>query len=256
MIRQTLAATAAALLSLPAWAHVSYNGRDFGTLTGLNEASVTIANQAVAGNFGWADAADADWGDSHKARWFKFTLTNEALVTFSVAAKADATATSLGGFVPAFSLYRGLAPITIDAQGTSNAPYDTAAPTLAWRDTLGFATEGAWNALGDFKIGNDAGVLGELTHIGHAADGIGTLGDGLADGLTRATFRLSAGTYSLVVGGNVYGAQQAGAPGNTGNFGISASLSVSPISAVPEPGSFALAAIGLALLGWRQAGKR
>ena len=153
MIRQTLAATAAALLSLPTWAHVSYSGRDFGTLTGLNEASVTIANQAVAGNFGWADAADADWGDSHKARWFKFTLANAADVTITAAAKADATTTSVGGLTPAFSLYQGVAP---------SAAYDTAAVTQAWRDTLGFATEGAWNALGDFKIGNDSGVLGDL----------------------------------------------------------------------------------------------
>lgn len=242
MFRSAFIAGAAALACLPAWSHVSYTGRDFGTFTGLEDTSVTIANQAISGNFGWADAADADWGDSHKARWFRFTLTHDADVTITAAAKASATASSVGGLVPAFSLYRGLVPTTVDAEGVASLSYDTSSSTQAWRATLPFTVEGAWNALGDFKIGNDAGVLGDLIHIGHSADGTGLHGDGNADGQTSQTFRLAAGTYSLVIGGNVYDAQNAGVPGNTGSFGVSATLAV---SAVPEPSSVALVAAGL-----------
>ena len=242
MFRSAFIAAAAALACLPALSHVSYTGRDFGTLTGLEDLSVSITNQAVSGNFGWADAADADWGDSHKARWFRFTLTHDADVTITAAAKADATVSSVGGLVPAFSLYRGLAPITIDTQGNSSLSYDSATVSQAWRATLPFVTEGAWNALGDFKMGNDAGVLGDLIHIGHSADGTGAHGDGDADGQTTRTFRLPAGTYSLVIGGNVYEAQTAGMPGNTGSFGLSATLSISP---VPEPSGVGLVSAGL-----------
>lgn len=230
MFRSALIAGVAALACASAWSHVSYSGRDFGSFTGLEDATATISNQAIAGNFGWADAADADWGDSHKARWFKFTLANAADVTITTAAKADATATSVGGLTPAFSLYLGAAP---------SAAYDTAAVTQAWRDTLGFATEGAWNALGDFKIGNDSGVLGDLIYQGHSTSTI-------AGGQTSATFRLAAGTYSIIVSGNVYDAQNAGAPGNTGNFGVSTTLSV---SAVPEPTSVAMVMAGALAIG-------
>lgn len=242
MFRSAFIAGAAALACLPAWAHVSYTGRDFGTFTGLQDTSVTIANQAISGNFGWADAADADWGDSHKARWFRFTLTHDADVTITAAAKANATASSVGGLVPAFSLYQGLAPITIGSDGTTHLSYDTAPVSANWRASLPFTTEGSWHALGDFKVGNDAGVLGDLIHIGHSADGTGAHGDGNADGQTSRSFRLAAGTYSLLIGGNVHDAQNAGAPGNTGSFGVSATLAV---SAVPEPSSAGLVAAGL-----------
>jgi hypothetical protein len=230
MFRSAFIAGAAALACASAWSHVSYSGRDFGSFTGLEHATATIANQAISGNFGWADAADADWGDSHKARWFKFTLSNEADVTITVAAKADATSTSVGGLTPAFSLYQGTAP---------SAAYDTSPVTQAWRDTLGFVTEGAWNALGDFKIGNDSGVLGDLVYQGHSASTT-------AGGQTTATFRLAAGTYSVIVSGNVYDAQNAGVPGNAGNFGVSTTLS---ISAVPEPTSVAMVMAGALAIG-------
>lgn len=230
MFRSAFIAGVAALACASAWSHVSYSGRDFGSFTGLEDASATIANQAISGNFGWADAADADWGDSHKARWFKFTLANAADVTVTTAAKADATTTSVGGLTPAFSLYQGVAP---------SAAYDTAAVTQTWRNTLGFATEGAWNALGDFKIGNDSGSLGDLIYQGHSASTT-------AGGQTSATFRLAAGTYSIVVGGNVYDAQNAGVPGNTGSFGVSTTLSV---SAVPEPTSVAMVMAGALAIG-------
>lgn len=120
------------LTSQSALAHVSYSGRDFGSFDGLSNQSVTIANQATR-SYSWADAADADWGHTHTGKWFTFTLTNDALVTISASALANATATSVGGLLLGFSLYAGKAPA---------AAYDATDVTLAYRNTLGFKTEG------------------------------------------------------------------------------------------------------------------
>lgn len=229
-----LAVLALSVLTTPhVQAHVSYSGRTFGTFDGLSNASATISNQTVSGNFGWADAADADWGDSHKVRWFQFTLTNAAEVTFTASANPGATPTPMGGLIPGFSLYSGVAP---------SAAHDGTDLTLAYRNSLGFPTEGALNTLGDFQIGNTS-TIKQLTFIGHALDGVGYLGDGAADGVTSRTFSLAAGTYSLIVGGGDYLAQLTRNPQFASAYGLTASLSVSP---VPEPSTYALALAGLA----------
>lgn len=238
-------AIAAALAALPASAHVSYSNRDFGTFSGLSAQTVTIANQAVTSNFGWADAADADWGDSHKVRWFKFMLTNEADVTISASAKANATGSSVGGLLPGFSLYSGLAP---------SAAYDNSVVSLAYRAGLGFPTEGSLNARGTFSIGNDGGAINPLTFIGYAVDGdkynfsagweAGIVGDGVKDGFVTKTFHLGAGTYSVAIGGADY-AQQFNPtdPAALKGYGISAT-----VAAVPEPETYALLLAGLGLM--------
>jgi MYXO-CTERM domain-containing protein len=231
----------ATLIALSAWtasaqAHVSYSGRDLGTFSGAVAATHTIANQTVSGNYGWADGADADWGDSHKLRWFKFTLGQSATVTLTASANPGATPASVGGLIPGFSLYSGLAP---------SAAYDTSAVSAAYRATLGFATEGAFNALGDFRIGNDSGVIQTLGFIGASLDGVGYLGDGSANGTTSRTFQLAAGTYSLLVGGGDYLAQLPGNPGLLQGYGVSTSISVTP---VPEPQALALALAGLGVV--------
>lgn len=224
-----------ALMASAAQAHVSYAGRDFGTFDGLSAASVTLSNQTVSGNFGWADAADADWGDSHKVRWFKFTLTNAAEVTFTASANPGATPTAIGGLIPAFSLYAGVAPASA---------HDGTDLTLAYRQSLGFTTEGGVNTLGDFQIGNTT-AINQLTFLGHSLDGVGYLGDGTADGVTSKTFSLAGGTYSLILGGGDYLAQLTSNPNFASAYGLSASLSVSP---VPEPSTYAFALTGLAVL--------
>jgi hypothetical protein len=65
-----------ACLANVAQAHITYSGRDLGSFTGLGAASATIANQAVTGNFGWADAADFNLGDSHKGKAASTWTTN------------------------------------------------------------------------------------------------------------------------------------------------------------------------------------
>jgi hypothetical protein len=229
--------TAGLLAASAASAHVSYTNRNLGTFTGTTIATNTISNQAIAGNWGWADAADADWGDSHKVRWFRFTLNNAADVTLTASANATATAASIGELIPGFSLYGGLAPA---------AAYDNATVTQAYRAALPFATEGALNTLGDFQIGNDSAAINTLSFIGHSLDGGGFLGDGNLNGTTSRTFSLAAGTYSLVVGGGDYFAQLPSNPDFSKPYGMSVSIAVTP---VPEPSAIAMVLAGLACAG-------
>lgn len=112
-IRPTLLAALLALgaAAPAARAHLTYSGRDFGSFTGLADATATISNQAITGNYGWADAADGVLGDSHKARAFRLHLDSPALVTISFEANPTATATSVGGLIPASPVYQGLAAV-------------------------------------------------------------------------------------------------------------------------------------------------
>ena len=84
-------------------AHLTYGGRDFGSFSGLTNASMTISNQTVTGNYGWAGAADGVLGDSHRGRAFRFHLDNAAFVNLTVSANPNATTNALGGLTPAFS---------------------------------------------------------------------------------------------------------------------------------------------------------
>lgn len=240
-------------------AHIGYTGRIFGTYSGTDLTS-TITNQRVSGEHGWADATDANLGDTHKTRAFRFSLTTNAWVTLSF----QGLAYTSGGLsysalaLPAFSLYRGVA---------AASTHDFSAISSAWRDaTYGTnATEGSLNALGDWKIGNDSGTtfadLSSFTYIGNAADGSsanygtpapsltltdgsnvpnGTInGDGNADGVVSGSFYLSAGDYSVFVGGANY----AGVNTNT-SYGIQGTF-----TAVPEPSTWALLTVSLAMVG-------
>lgn len=247
-----------AFASLPSSAHIGYTGRDFGSFSGTSTQTVTIANQAVSGNYGWADAADYNYGDSHKARAFRFTLDRAASVTFSVAANAGATSTSIDGLLPGFGLYEGLAHLA-----PHSADHDGAAITTAYLATLpGEAKEGAWVSTGDFQIGNDgnaahAAALSSFVFKGYAVDGTAAnfsnanpsvVGDGVADGQVSGSFLLAAGTYSIFVGGADYWAQSPVNPNLDRAYGMSATLSV---SAVPEAETWALMLLGLVAVGTR-----
>ncbi len=260
------ATRAVAVCAGHAQAHVSYTGRNFGTFDGVSSASVTISNQTVTGNWGWADATDATFdalatsgdtlrlGDSHKARAFRFRLDTTADVTFAVSAKADATATSVGGLLPGFSVYRGLAAISPYAASqtalASSADYDYSAATTAWRTSWAqanigaaadaSATMGAWNAMGDFAMGGDGDLPGDPAQLSmFLFQGFGADTD--LDGTATATLRLASGDYTIFVGGNDI--LDKDLPSGARAYGMSATLSV---AAVPEPETWAMLGIGLA----------
>ena len=88
-------------------AHISYTGRDFGALV-VGHPATSILTQTVSSSFGWADATDDDWGDSHRGRFFRFTLNTSASVMITVERNASGTGVA-GTFLPAFSLFSGLA---------------------------------------------------------------------------------------------------------------------------------------------------
>ena len=244
-----------------AHAHLSYTGRDFGTFTGLSYGSTTIANQAITGNYGWADAADGVLGDSHKGRAFRFHLDNDAYVSFTFSANPTATATSVGGLLPGFSVYQGLAAVSPFAATQtalpSSADHDFSDSSVAWRtawakDNLGpsfdaSATDGCWNALGQWKIGGDGdkpGDFAQLSTFNFRGYGV----DYDKDGAATAGFRLAAGDYTVMVGGNDILNKGSATAGSA--FGVTGTITV---TAVPEPGTWALAALGaFAILGMRR----
>lgn len=236
-----LAAVGACLLaSNSAQAHVSYSGRDFGSYSGLVFGSLTITNQTVTGNYGWADAADGILGDSHRGRAFRFHLDNAAYVSLKVSANASATTNSLGGLIPAFSIYSGLAAVApFAASQTTNAPsadHDPAAASVAWRTwwvqqnlnpaaTDPSPTDGSWNALGDWKIGGDGDLPGDFAQLSSLLYK-GSAADTSRAGTVTGSFLLPAGDYTIFIGGN----DLANKTANTAlsPHGISATLSVGP----------------------------
>jgi hypothetical protein len=243
-------------------AHVSYAGRDIisnGTFDGVSK--YTLAGQRVTSNYGWADAADADWGDSHRGRFLRFTLTAAANVTVDVAAQSG-VGSLLGDLVPGFSLYSGVVPHLShegsDAPGyVANHPgFLPTSPYFVENGSRVGDKEGAWRSLASFWLGNDAGASAQLLYVGHAFDGNGIdisgdrvtdlVGDGNSDGRVMAQFLLGPGTYSLVVGGASYISQYTEDAATWGaNRAFSASITLAP---VPEPETWALTAGGLVVL--------
>lgn len=237
------------MASLPAMAHVDYTNTNLGTFTGLSAATGSVSNTSVGGNYGWADAADANWGDSHKGRFLKFTLENPADVTLSVASTTMVPNSSGGVLLPGFSIYEGLAPYLA---------HDFTDLAFIWRDMQAgpAADEGYWNALGSFQTANEAGETGFLTFQGYAVDGTfdnnfgdattqpGVMGDGMADGMVSKSFSLDAGTYSVIVGGATYDA--AGTAAGNRSYHFNADIAVATI---PEPETYAMLLAGLGLIG-------
>ncbi len=234
-------------------AHIGYGGRNFGTFAGgsVIETRPDISITNVSSNFGWAAATDANFGDSHRTRAFRFTMASAGTVRLTVEGGP--------GLLPGVSLYRGLAHLAPDA-----ASHDGALASQTYLLALpGPTKSGAFNALGNWAIGNDpvyniannpaSGVaisasLRFFGYIGNMADGttsnygnaLGINGDGVADGFVTGTFHLAAGDYSFFVGGaNLSGE----GPAPYTNFGATVSLAV-----IPESSScllFGLAGLGL-----------
>lgn len=244
----------AGMASLPATAHVGYSGRNFGTFDDTY-ASSTVTGQAVTGNYGWIDGTDADYGDSHKLRPYRFTLLEPTNVTIGFEQATSQVTDHLGnvstsqlGLIPGFSLYQGLAHIA-----PINADTDSSDISLANRPDN---TEGSFRALTDWSIGNDPGSLNGMAipaslsffkYVGHAYDGIGYGSDGTLDSTISHTFMdLAPGDYSVFVGGADYFAQDSTNPDLLSTYGVTGTLIA---GVVPEPESYAMLLAGLGLMG-------
>jgi|LakMenEpi03Aug12_release.lakeMendotaPanAssembly.Ray.scaffolds.fasta_scaffold13202_12 hypothetical protein len=272
-----LAACAALLLNTHALAHIGYTGRNFGTWSYdngswssadvstnsnvlTNHNSVTISAANLSGRHGWADAADADFGDSHVGRFFRFTLNDAATINFAVTGGGLSSTNYVSGvrLLPGFSIYQGLAHLS-----PHQASHDSAVKTLEYLNATypdgsgGTTKEGALNAVGDWAIGNDEGStsasLRYFTFMGYAVDGTssnfgltpGIIGDGNADGFVSKSFNLNPGDYTIYIGGAEY------TETGTGNYGYTATFTV-----VPEPSTLLLSALGLtAVVLWQRSKK-
>lgn len=248
------------VLAPSALAHITYTGRNLGSYTGLEPASLSITNQAVTGNYGWADAADTNLGDSHKGRAFRLTLTGDAWVSLTVLANPGATASSVGGLLPGVSVYAGLAAIApLPASQTevpSSPDHDGAEASLAWRTTwarehLGAlhdwnATDGSWNARGDWRIGGDGDLPGDPAQLSSFQHRL-SASDEDRDGAVTVQGWLGPGDYTVFIGGSDASNKVSVDAGKA--YGMAVTVAVNP---VPEPSTWALGLLGaLALgLGW------
>ncbi len=241
-----------------AHAHLGYGGRDFGAYTGLTFGSLSINNQTVTGNYGWADAADGILGDSHRGKAFRFHLDNTATISLDVSANPAATGTSLGGLIPAFSIYSGLAglsPYNPPSQTAlpPSADHDGSAASVAWRTwwvqqnlnplaTDESPTDGSWNALGDWKMGGDGDLPGDFAQLSNFLYQ-GSAVDTDMNGNVFGSFLLGPGDYTILIGGNDIANKTSGDALKA--FGIAATFSVTP---VPEPSALALVGLGAFVL--------
>jgi hypothetical protein len=255
-----IASAALLLMSGTASAHITYGSgaasRNFGTIV-PGAAPITISNQTVTSNFGWADGTDADHGDSHKLRYYRFNVATPGYYTITFSGSTNSTSTTPrdGSIKPAFSLYRGLAHVAPITNAPGSADYDTSAITTAYRSTLGYATEGSFHALKTWRIGGDnqtgpifdfeaADGLSTFTYVTHIADGDATLfgsapgivGDGNADGTVTKSLFLTAGDYTIAAGGANY-AGQSPTPDAT-VYGLTGTVSATPFAyAAGDPAS-------------------
>ena len=277
----TLIAASAAPSGLQA--HISYTGRDFGT----DPLSVTVSSQAASSAFGWADATDADWGDSHRGRLFRFKLTTPASIMISVTRGGSASQTGAAGtFLPGFSLFSGLAQRANNEgvqQGgtfrTEALAHDGAALSIqSLVDQFGIGNGsglggsgkvGSFRALDNWSIGNDptyvtsgdatSGILIEarlayFTYIGHAADGtsanFGYHIHGIqGDGIADGS--VTATFHDLAAGDYslfVGGANYDAQSTETGPTYPTYAFTAT-VQTVPEPSTWALLALGGATLG-------
>ena len=240
--------------AIDASAHITYNGRDFGVIQGGNVGqSIPLTVSTISSDFGWAAATDANYGDSHRTRAFRFYLANAGIVTLGVQA-------TTAGFLPGFSIYSGLAHLAPSASS-----HDGSQASLDYLGSLGSPTKvGALFALGNWAVGNDPvyNTAGEpssgtsmpaslryLTYIGNAADGStanygsaeGIHGDGVADGFVTGSFNLPAGDYSIFLGGANLASESTGPTFPSHGAGLT-------LSVIPEPSSallIVLTGIGL-----------
>jgi len=239
-IVMSLLALASLLFGSQAFAHVSY--RDLSVLSPFQ--------RSVTSNVGWADAAEADWGDSHHGAFFSFTLAADQQVKIDVTGLGQGTYANLtaAGLPNAstptystvaaltdvgFSLYKGLLPASTYEGATNSATGEL------WIDFAAQGKQGGWNANGDMTMYNNSGQSGTLEFL-----------QAVNNSLTNAetlTIFLTAGSYTITAGGAIDPASGA----HSGTYAIQASM-----APVPVPGAvwlFGSAMAGLIGFGRRKA---
>ena len=228
-----------AMASTPqASAHVVYQDLMSDPSVGItNNATSTTYSAPWLGfaetNYGWFNAADANWGDSHDGAWTKFQITGSAGAYIDLSVfRADPNAipdiyagVDAGDLTPAFTLYSGVVPDESHDPATASLPSQ-------------IGKEGAWNALGNTTMGNDAGEIGTILYLTHAGQGNTTASASLNQ------YLLAPGIYTVALGGACETCPQGGLNISPRAFGTS--LTVTP---VPVPAAiylFGSGVIGLA----------
>lgn len=260
--------------STSSWAHIGYGGRAFGTI--LAGTSSSIATQSVTSNYGWADASDRNLvfnsslaatprtdeatfisgtgsddlylGDSHKGRAFSLHLDSTLAVTIAASSRNSS------GLTAAFSVYQGLAATSPFTAPQTSADHDYATASQAWRSSFAqgvagsgydhLATNGSWNALGNWSIGGDGDTASGLDSFVYKGSAFSTV----ANGTASTTLTLGPGDYTIFVGGNDIGAKSVANSAKSYAF----TLGVSAVTAVPEPQAALLMLLGLPLLALRR----
>ena len=212
-------------------AHISYLGRNLGTWTSssgnwsvsgnsgnLTSGSVSITAKNISKDYGWSKAANTDHGDSHDGGWFRLTVSGASGAFVITATGGTTNSQTRAGiypfdnigprFLPAFTIYRGLA--------------------------VSEAHEGALDAIGNSTLANEGGASGELIYVGHAADGTSANygsnpdieGDGSVDGIVKKTLTLQTGNYSIFVGGGNNGGS------DIGNYGVNLAIKAAALPVI------------------------
>lgn len=219
-------------------AHISYVARDLGAYDPMVVRSSTIFSNTVSSDYGWASGTDANGGDSHKLRAFKFAMTTAGTIRILVQGQSfDRSGIPISALpLPAFSIYRGLGH-----ESPALADHDSSMISTLWNDAA-YGTgnwQGSFRGLADWKIGNDDGSsfgdLSSFTYMGNAADGTaaefgdapGILGDGNADGMVIHSLSLDSGFYSIFIGGGRY-YDLLNTGGDTSSFGFLVTVSTIP----------------------------
>jgi hypothetical protein len=244
MIRKLFVLGSLSLASLlpaqQACAHISYKNIQAGSQsTNANGSTSFNVLGLLSGNGAWANATDANWGNTHSIPWYKFEISNPSgatvNLTVSRAAISDENRTAvfnqalgpdpfrvdseiqvLNDLTPAFSLYKGLLPNHTHDGATELPGKDGVWQALA--DTTGGNGPGdvydyhlvdVYNDQGEV-IGqeptgeptflyNDPGEVATIQYLMHAGEV-----DGSAPSVSLANVFLSPGIYTVALGGACY----------------------------------------------------
>ncbi|WP_445371508.1 VPLPA-CTERM sorting domain-containing protein [Methylomonas sp. HW2-6] len=231
-------------------AHVNYYDLFNNVTTQVTSTATSTTysgGDVLKGNFGWGDATDVDWGDSHMGSWIRFSVSQPAGVWVSINVASDGinqyvnndpnNPSRLGDLKPGFSLYRGLVPD--EAHDGATAGFQPGDPQ--------FGKEGAWRALADTTMGNDNGDVATIEYLAHA----GSV-NGSAASVSLLNFFLTPGDYTLAIGGSCYDQNQCVGAFNIFDpnadetaRGYKVSVTVSSVAPVPLPAAAWLMISGL-----------